>query len=141
MAVHFSVQSFSMALRRYTEKTVPDLARDRMTVIALEAARQVTLLTPVDTGRAKGGWQFTVGNAAGYAEGEPGRMDPSKEGVPGMATQMDVFDQMPNWNPGDWLWLHNGVPYITYLNDGTDKTSAHHMLERTVAHLKRWLKI
>jgi|GEM_PF-2227722 len=136
MAVHTSIRSFTASLARYGSDEIPDFQRGRLTVIAMEAARVITELTPVDIGRLKGNWQFTIGEPA---EGEIERIDPSPEGTPGAETQREVLGLMARWNPGDWLWFHNGAPYATAINDGDGGREAFHMVERTVAHLQQWV--
>ena len=136
MSIHPTFRSFNLALERYTRQDVLEFQKGRMTVIALEVMKGLTELTPVDTGRAKGNWQFTVG---GPAEGEVERLDPSAAGTPSLAGQVDVLTKAQEWKPGDWMWFHNGVPYIGVLNDGTDTREAHHMLELTVERIKNWV--
>jgi hypothetical protein len=137
MSVHTSFASFGASLQKYGEQEVPEIQKGTLTVIALTGAKSLTELTPVDTGRAKGNWQFTVGQPA---DGEVERTDPSPAGAPGAAATSDVLREIANWKPGDWLWFHNGVPYIQVLNDGGENREAHHMLERTVEYLKNWLE-
>lgn len=138
MATHTTIKSFDAALGRYAKERVPAIQRGRLTVIALEGARQLTQLTPVDTGRAKGNWQMTLGRPA---SGEIERLDRSPKGSAGVALQGETMHRLKDWKPGQWVWYHNGVPYITVLNDGTDSRVAHMMLERTVEHLKAWLRL
>ena len=138
MAVHTSFRSFDLALQRYGTDKVPEFMRGRLTVIALEMARQLTQMTPVDTGRLKGNWQFTVGDPA---EGAIDRISGSPVGTADGASQADVLTRMPGWKPGNWIWFHNGVPYAKHVNDGTPKVPARLMVERTAEHIKRWLKI
>ena len=137
MTVHASIQSFNLALGKYAVATVPAVLRGRMTIIALEGAKSLTELTPVDTGRAKGNWQVSLGQPSA---GEVERIDPSMEGTAGSVASGEVLQEMRNWKPGVWIWFHNGVPYITILNDGTGGRTAHMMLERTVEHLTRWIE-
>ena len=138
MAIHASAASFNLALKKYGQTTVPGLMQGRMAVIAFTAAKSLTELTPVDRGRAKGNWQTTLREPA---EGEVERLDPSKKGSPGVPAMMEALERVQGWQPGEWVWFHNGVPYITYLNDGTERTEAHHMLERTAEYLRDWLKV
>jgi len=136
MAVHTNFVSMGAALKRYGAVTVPEVQRGRMAVIALQAMKSLTELTPVDLGRLKGNWQFTVGEPA---EGEVDRLDPSAEGTPGAVAQADVLRRLPDWKPGDFLWFHNGLPYAVIINDGSPGRAAHHMVEITEAELKRWM--
>lgn len=137
MAIHTDVRSFNLALGRYGQETVPSIQQGRLTVIALTGAKSLTERTPVDTGRAKGNWQFTVGEPA---EGEIERLEPSPEGTPATQVQADVLAGMQRWRPGDWIWFHNGVPYIQILNDGTESRTGHHMVELTRDHIEGWLR-
>lgn len=136
MAEHTTFRSFNAALTRYGGDEVPAVVRGRVTVIALEGAKVLTELTPVDRGRAKGNWQVTVGAPA---EGEVDRLDPSPQGTASNELQRDTLTTLKDWAPGEWIWFHNGVPYITILNDGAANRTAHHMLERTVDHLRSWV--
>lgn len=129
-----NIEIFEANLQRYGDETVPELARDRCVAIGLEGARGVTMLTPVDRGFAKGGWQFTVGSpAAGPNE----RQDDSPEGVESQAVLTEALQAMASFRLGQMLWLSNYVPYINFLNDGTEKIVPFAMVPRTVARLGR----
>lgn len=136
MSIHANINSFNLTLTQYGTKDLPSFQKGRMTVIAMEGARSLTMLTPVDQGRAKGNWQVSVGQPK---EGEIDRFDPSAQGTAGAEIQSDLLKAMRDWKPGDWIWFHNGVPYISVLNDGTESRTPHHMLERTLARLERWV--
>lgn len=136
MAVHTNFLSMGVALKQYGSVTLPEVQRGRMTIVALQVMKSLTELTPVDQGRLKGNWQMTTGQPA---EGEIDRLDPSKEGTPGLVAQADVLQRLPGWKPGDWLWFHNGLPYAVVINDGTETRPAHHMVEITAAQIERWL--
>lgn len=137
MAIHTSFTSMGLALRRYGSHTIPEIQRGRITVVALTGMKTLTELTPVDLGRLKGNWQFTIGSPA---EGEIDRLDPSAEGTPGRVAQADVLQRIGEWKPGDWIWYHNGLPYAVIINDGTESRPAHHMIERAKAQLDRLLE-
>jgi hypothetical protein len=79
----------------------------------LDMLRDVVLMTPVDTGRARGGWQFAV-DSPDFAEGGA---DPS--GAAAIARGTPKILNAPI-GKGDWF-LANGVPYILPLEFGWSK--------------------
>lgn len=126
-----NLREFELALSRFTDERTPEAIGQFRDAVALEALRGVVLLTPVDTGRLRGNWQTTVGApATGHT---PDKLDPSGgETINAGASVIDSAE-----DPFQPLWLHNGVPYSEYVNDGTEKTTAVHMVEQTVERLRR----
>ncbi|MCR4375332.1 MAG: hypothetical protein NUW22_10825 [Acidobacteria bacterium] len=133
-------REFDLGVKTFT-KNVPEAVRDFRDAIALEGLKGVVLLTPVDTGRARGNWQTSIGAPA---EGEIAATDMSgrgEDGVPVVNTFGDGASTVAGAaDPFGSIWLHNGLSYIGYLNDGTDKIPAVHMLEQTVERLVRTFK-
>ncbi len=94
--------------------------------IALIAYDGITKKTPVDTGRARGNWNFSVGNADTTV---------SSEGF-GKSTGKHVNSPTPPSSPkapkitlkkGDGLediYITNNLPYIKRLEDGHSKIKA-----------------
>jgi len=97
--------AFNASLNASVDK-VPkrDLVRFQK-MLALELLTRLVIATPVDTGRARGNWQLTIGKAA---TGE------SNSGNPAMAGSA-VLAQL---KPFVVVWLANNVPYIEKLNAG-----------------------
>jgi len=127
------VRSFNRALATFAEQTVPDKVRDFRDAVALECLKGVVLLTPVDTGRMRGNWQTTIQfPAEGYDED-------AKDKTGGKAIREGTNTIATARNPWVSIWLHNGVPYAEYVNDGTGKNNAPavHMVERTVDRVAR----
>jgi hypothetical protein len=102
---------FNAEVRKFTKR----LTRDELVLfhkkIHLEALRRVVLKTPVDTGRARGNWQTTLGTPA---DGEVDRLDKRGGGVIaseglGKLTLLRAFSTS---------WLTNNVPYIEVLERG-----------------------
>lgn len=100
-------RQFSATIRDWVAKTKKVVDADvRAIEIALFSG--VILATPVDTGRARGNWQTTVG---GPATGTVDRLDPSG----GEAIQ-DVAQNIGG--AGKVTWLTNNLPYIEVLEYG-----------------------
>lgn len=130
-------REFDLGVKTFT-KSVPTAVRDFRDAVALEGLRGVVMLTPVDTGRARANWQTTVGAPA---SGEREATDMSGRGETGVPVVHTVVEGAATvataTDPFSSIWLHNGLSYIGYLNDGTDKIPAAHMLEQTVQRLVR----
>lgn len=127
-----NVREFTIGVRDYAKKGVPQAVGDVRDAIALEGLKGLVMLSPVDTGRLRGNWQTTVGEPA---EGETGVLDPTggatiEAGTVMISAAADPF--VP-------VWLHNGLYYAAFVNNGTEKMPAVHMLEQTVARLRRIL--
>lgn len=99
--------------------------------IALRALRDLIFSTRVRYGRARGNWQ--VGEATPPEGYDPNLLD--RTGAATLARGLAVIAS----SSGDRIiWLHNGVPYIVYLEDGPyvqDK-----MLEGTFRALEAYVR-
>jgi len=81
----------------------------------IELFGSVIKMTPVDTGRAKGNWQCTIGSAA---MSEITRNDGSKkDSLSGSIAYEEVIKTVPP--AGNVVWLANNVPYIRKLEYGS----------------------
>jgi hypothetical protein len=83
----------------------------------LTVYRRVTMRTPVDTGRARGGWMCTLGAPAALTEGLAAVNDTDRSGRNAIAGIQETTGQ---WKPlsGDTCFLTNNVPYIGVLEHG-----------------------
>lgn len=91
-----------------------DRHRKRAKAGMMYALQAVVFGTRVDTGRARGNWQATEGRpATGY---EPERYD-----LAGRLGNTDAYTEASAavlaMSGADVMWLHNGVPYISILED------------------------
>jgi hypothetical protein len=110
---------------RSVERTVLDATQ----ALAFEAVRGVVLLTPIVSGRLRGNWQVTT-NAP--AEGfDDSKRDES--GQPTIAAGEAVIERAKPYEP---IWLHNGVPYATYVETGTERMQPRAMVARTIERLR-----
>ena len=89
----------------------------------IELFGRVVKMTPVDTARAKGNWQCTVGSPA---TDEIDRLDKS-----GSTVMAEVKQNVPK--AGNVVWLANNVPYIRALEYGHSKQAPEGMVRIAVA--------
>jgi hypothetical protein len=77
----------------------------------IELFGQIIKMTPVDTGRAKGNWQCSVGS---QITSETDRDDGSRsQSLSSSKAYSDVVRTVPK--AGNVVWLSNNVPYIRKL--------------------------
>jgi hypothetical protein len=125
--------SFSLDLSKFAKKAMGnwDLVIKK---VVFDIFTDIVWLTPVDTGRARGGWQI----GSNYKTGESGILDKSgmaalssgTSGVAGLLTRAQVIG-----------FIYNNVIYIGLLEDGSSKQAPRGMvkvtLTRTQAYLER----
>lgn len=118
---------FSKDIRSFTSRATT--AHDKITRAAtLELFSGVIKDTPVDTGRARGNWQTTVGSPA---TGELERDD--KSGAQAIA---EVQQKTPP-GAGQVTCLSNNLPYIEALERGSSKKSPEGMVRKNVDRVQR----
>jgi hypothetical protein len=87
-----------------------DIAK-RRTDAALVALRDLMFRTPVDTGRARGGWTVGIGRLQHKDRGPNSATQATVEGLAEIASaRREAFAT---------VYISNNIPYIRYLNDGT----------------------
>lgn len=122
--------SFSDDIRKFTAKT--SQAHNKITRAAtLELFSGVIKATPVDTGRARGNWQTTVGSpASGSLERE------DKGGAEAIA---EVEAKAPE-GAGQVTYLSNNLPYIDELENGSSKQAPEGMVKRNMDRVQRMVE-
>lgn len=126
-----NLNQFSKELRKFA-----DSEREKVKTIqrwaSLEILKRVVMRTPVDTGRARGGWQLTIGEPA---DGEPERLD--KDGGSVLAEEMVNLGGLKDF---DVVFIGNNVNYIGYLEDGWSwRQAPRGMLRLTMMEIQREL--
>jgi len=129
-----NIKQFEIGLKKFTQETLPEDVRKLRNAVALEAHRGVVMMTPVDTGRLRANWSVTTNPKASGFDWEKKDMSGSATIAEGSAVIGTTKDP---WTP---ISLHNGLEYAEYVNDGTPRTRAVHMVERTVARIRRMFK-
>lgn len=126
MAVTSSPVIFSAALLKFGADAEKKHAR-LVKAVAMRGLKGVVMGTRVDTGRARGNWQV--------AEGEPPEgFDLELKDKPGGATMSRGRGKIEEATGRAVIWIHNGVPYVKYLEDW-DK-----MVEGTYQSLITWIR-
>jgi len=109
-------------------KTVPDKVTELQKKIVLEALRRLVQKTPVDTGRARGNWQVTIGNPAG------GQLDTTDaDGQATIAAGLAAIAGLPDYQV---VWISNNVDYIENLEHGHSQQAPEGMLSITIGELR-----
>lgn len=108
------IRNFSRLVERRAER----VARGAV----LELGTRIITRTPVDTGRARGGWQTSIGGTAGPA---PGRSPAEAERELARAAETLVV--------GDQVHISNAVEYVPVLERGSSAQAPRGMVEVTVA--------
>jgi len=121
-------RSFTLEVERFLDGELPAIALQVSQKIALDGLTRVVNRTPVDTGRARGGWQVGLG---AEPEDETGRED--KDGNPTIADGSDVIDRA---EPFQSIAIANNVEYIEFLEDGTSQQAPEGMVAVTLAELE-----
>lgn len=101
--------SFEAQLRAFEHKTIEKMGRAARKII-LDAFSGVIMMTPVDSGRARGSWQSAIGSVP---SGTVEALDPDGNTV--IATVAGVVDGM---QPGDVIYMTSNLPYMPRLEEG-----------------------
>lgn len=107
-----------------------------MKVGIVEALRQVTISTPVDTGRARWSWFLSIKTPSGEIPPE------GKYKAPKVTEKIQSISG--NFTIKDTLYLTNNVPYVPDLNKGSSRQAPARFVEKSAAIAQqavyRWLK-
>lgn len=96
---------------------------------ALKILTDVTLATPVDTGRARANWISAVGAPA------TGIKDWPEKGASGQGASAAIQSGSPiiaTAKPGDTIHVTNNLPYIGRLNNGWSKQAPKAFVEKAI---------
>jgi hypothetical protein len=120
--------SFSGDIRSFTTKTTQ--AHGKIARVAtLELFNGVIRATPVDTGRARGNWQTSVG--------APVNGEIAREGD--AAALAEVEAKTPQ-GAGQITYLSNNLPYIDELENGSSKQAPEGMVRKNMDRVQRMVE-
>jgi len=97
-----NLEAFQKELDEFTRDLTPGFVSVVQRKLALDIYAGVVKRTPVDNGRARGGWMITIG--------DPGVGEPSKG-----ANQVLALNDLPKFSV---VYISNNVPYIVVLDQG-----------------------
>jgi hypothetical protein len=133
--------------RRAISKWAPQVDADARTfarLVALKLYQKILMLTPVDTGRARGNWQMDIGRwPAGVVDAGKGKPGTNKrKRRPGLRVgekkQVASADAKLNGlKLGQSIFIGNNLPYITMLETGTSDQAPNGMVERAMNQISR----
>lgn len=104
-----NLAEFNAALRSFGEKDVPQAAVVLQKAVALEMLSRLVEKTRVKTGRARGGYQVTIGQPA---SGDTGALDQAGDRT--IAAGLASISNLP---PFVNVFITNNVEYSGFLND------------------------
>lgn len=122
-----NLAEFNRELEKFSKDLVPKALSQFQRKIVLDIAVGAILLTPVDKGRARGGWQTTVGT---ITDADNGRVDKT-----GNASIQEAQRAVADLKPFQVVFLQNNVEYVGFLEDGTDRMAPVGMLRRTILRI------
>jgi len=123
-----NARQFSLQLERFSRDTVPETLGKVTRALGLEAMRRLVLRTPVDTGRARGGWGANIGAPF---EGTRAGTD-----VSGAETIADGSSVIATARPFQTIHISSNVEYILPLENGSSQQAPAGMAHVTVEELK-----
>lgn len=121
--------SFGEQIQAFASQTVPAKANLLKRKLALQALTRLVERTPVDTGRARGNWQVTLGDH--LPDGPVDRLDPDGSGAIGQGSQAIAVVRR-----GEPIWISNHLAYIEELEHGTSEQAPEGMLAVTMTELE-----
>lgn len=110
MAVFVNLDQFNAEIASWAVDEVPSRVNKLQRSIAMRLLTGVVKKTPVDTGRARGGWQISITTPIQTAIS---RVD--KEGVGVAGTELAKLAELGAY---DVIWITNNVEYILVLEEG-----------------------
>jgi hypothetical protein len=105
-------------------RTVPELHTTIMKKVGLQVLKGVVMKTPVDTGRARGGWHLDLNVYEGAPEG--------RTAVFGIDVLAAANVTLTGLKFGDSIIISNNVNYIIYLEAGWSGQAPNGMLALTL---------
>jgi len=114
------IRSFRKATKGFDSETLAIVQKK----LAFDILSGVVARTPVLTGRARGGWQVTIG--------APTDLDSGNEDKSGLTVTANAQTVLANLGVFQIVYIQNNVEYIGYLEEGTDKMAPFKMMALTL---------
>lgn len=123
-----NLADFENRIRRWAEERPKLAVRIARRRISLDALTSLVLLTPVDTGRARGGWNVTFDTPSDALTDKVDR-----QGSSTIAAGRSIINSAPTFGV---IYIQNAVRYVRFLEEGTPRMAPFAMLERTLTRLQ-----
>lgn len=123
--------SFSAQINSFVEQTKDEMTELFQNVV-IAIGTSVIKMSPVDTGRFRGEWQFTIDTPA---VAQNGRIDPS-----GNESIAEVVDGALMLQIGQTAWLVNLLPYAIPLEYGHSDQAPNGMVRITIARFQELVR-
>jgi hypothetical protein len=120
---------FSISLEKLAKELTDEMMLKVTKKLSLQALRGVVMKSPVDTGRFRGNWNVTVGQADWTTNVE----QYDKNGPATIAKGEAVIDKIP---PYRIIWIANGLPYARALETGWSKQAPLGLVAITAAEIQ-----
>lgn len=116
-----SLRQFNRVVKSFGDRVPKEKVLVYLKKISLEALKRIVEKTPVDTGRARGGWQVSF-KSPSFGEGGGDPINTGSSQILGLKDPVAVF-------------ISNNVEYIIYLEDGTSSQAPEGMVALTIEEL------
>lgn len=132
-----NLAQFNKEIDDFAQRLVPEEVVKLQKKVVLEALKKIVKKTPVDTGRARGNWQTSIGSPINSEidRKEPKENDSAVED--GTAdTILAGLSAITDLPPYSIVWISNNVNYIEFLEGGSSKQAPAGMVALTVEELR-----
>lgn len=120
--------SFALSLAQFAE-TAKEAVDASLREIVIELGNSLIRMSPVDTGRFRGNWQFSISTPA---SGTIAQVDPN-----GAATSAQIADGSIAFKAGETAFIVNNLPYSIPLEFGHSDQAPAGMVRVTVARFQQ----
>lgn len=124
-----AAREFERNSRDITNRTLDVVGR----AVGIELLGRIVRATPVDTGRARGNWNVSIGREDPTTNDERRAAEALEEGN-------RVINEVKLGTRGDRVFITNGLPYIGPLNDGHSKQAPKGYLQRIVRDMRSYVR-
>jgi hypothetical protein len=132
-----SLAQFNKEIDNFAKNIAPSEVVKLQKKIVLEALKKIVQKTPVDTGRARGNWQTSIGSPIESAieRLEPKGNEPQIEAgtAETIVAGLSAITSLP---PYSIVWISNNMNYIEFLEGGSSKQAPAGMVMLTVEELR-----
>lgn len=120
--------NFALSLSEFAQQATEAIDAS-LREIVIELGGSLIRMSPVDTGRFRGNWQFSIGSPAG---GTLDAVDPS-----GSETTARMIDESIEFRAGSTAFIVNNLPYAVPLEFGHSDQAPGGMVRITIARFQQ----